>query len=70
MLSLRKADRDSREEGRMGLCATAEENTLVADLDSENWPTLVPLSPLKAGYEETRRSHFDVCIEHEGKNVR
>mmetsp|Transcript_14990 Transcript_14990/g.24815 ORF Transcript_14990/g.24815 Transcript_14990/m.24815 type:complete len:399 (+) Transcript_14990:45-1241(+) len=60
LLSLRKADRDSREDGRMGLCATAEENALVADLDSENWPTLVPLSPLKAGYEDTRRSHFDI----------
>lgn len=46
----------------MGLCATPEENELVACLDSENWPTLVPLSPLKAGYEATRRSHFDVSM--------
>lgn len=46
----------------MGLCATEEENSLVADLNSENWPTLVPLSPLKAGYEATRHSHFDVSV--------
>lgn len=44
----------------MGLCATDEEWAAVAGLKSENWTTLVPLTPLGAGYEETRRTMFTI----------
>ena len=44
------------EEGRMGLAASEEEVKLAARLKSESWQVLVPLQPLGAGYEETRRT--------------
>ena len=44
--------------GRMGLCATEEEFSVVKALHSENWNVLVPLTPLGAGYEETRKTTF------------
>ena len=48
------------EYGRMGLCADEEEITLVAQLQSDQWTTLVPLSPLDAGYEDTRKTIFQI----------
>jgi allantoicase len=47
---------------RMGLCATREEFDLVSMLKSEQWDFLVPLSPLAAGYEATRKKNMKVCI--------
>ena len=44
--------------GRMGLCATEEEFATVAQLKSDDWQVLVPLSPLGAGYQETRKTMF------------
>ena len=62
LLELRKSIAASRgDEGRMGLAASPEEADLVNSLDSENWPVLVPLQPLGAGYEETRRTIFKVA---------
>ena len=48
------------EHGRMGLCASEAEFEAVAGLQSENWSVLVPLTPLGAGYEETRKTMFTV----------
>lgn len=48
------------EHKRMGLCATEKEWSLVSNVESENWPVLVPLTPLGAGYEETRKTVFYV----------
>lgn len=57
---------DRPEYGRMGLCATEQENKLVATLESEQWMNIVPLSPLGAGYEETRKTVFCENIPHIG----
>lgn len=48
------------EYGRMGLCASEEENAAVQQLHSDQWPVIVPLTPLGAGYEETRKSFFKI----------
>ena len=45
---------------RMGLCASADETTIVSKLHSELWSVLVPLSPLGAGYDATRKTVFHV----------
>lgn len=61
LVKKRQESAKSRPEfGRMGLKATEEEAKLVDALDSENWEVLVPLSPLGAGYEATRRTTFTV----------
>lgn len=52
--------RGRKEFGKMGLAATNEEFTLANSLDSQSWPFLVNMTPLGAGYEETRRSYFKV----------
>jgi len=68
LLRLRKAIAEPRgDEGRMGLAASAEEFALVSKLDSEKWTTLVPLQPLGAGYEETRRTVFPVAGDNNKK---
>jgi allantoicase len=61
LLSIRAATSAARPEfGRMGLCASEEEWSAVKQLQTERWPTLVPLTPLGAGYEETRRTMFTI----------
>ena len=59
------------EYGRMGLCASDEENRLVAELNSERWQVLVPLSALGAGYEETSKTTFHIaaCAGRGGDGV-
>lgn len=49
------------EHGRMGLCASEAEFAAVSHLQSENWNVLVPLTPLGAGYEETRKTMFRIA---------
>ncbi len=62
LLSLRSQSIGSRLEfGRMGLAASEEEWNNVHKLHSESWPVLIPLTPLGAGYEATRRSIFEVA---------
>jgi allantoicase len=51
---------DRVEFGRMGLKASNDEWEEVGKLQSENWPVLIPLSPLGAGYEETRKTVFQI----------
>ena len=46
--------------GRMGLCASPEEFAAVEQLQSDQWKVLVPLTPLGAGYEATRRTVFQI----------
>jgi allantoicase len=53
--------------GRMGLCASEEEFATVAQLKTEDWSVLVPLTPLGAGYEETRKTMFHIQ-QNGGKN--
>lgn len=61
LIKLRSESVSSRPEfGRMGLNATEEEFNLVKKLKSETWPTLVPLTPLGAGYEATRKTLFEI----------
>lgn len=61
LLGLRAASVIERpEHGRMGLKATEEEWTEVNKLDSHSWPVLVPLAPLGAGYDTTRRTLFHI----------
>lgn len=55
---MRRAVDTSRPNGHMGLAATAEATALVESLGSHNWATLVPLSPMGAGYAETRHNTF------------
>lgn len=58
---LRAASIAARPEfGRMGLKATEEEWDTINKLKSEDWPVLVNLIPLGAGYEETRRTVFQI----------
>lgn len=60
--STRKESIEGRPEyGRMGLKASDEERALVDALDSDSWSVLVPLSPLGAGYQETRKTVFSVA---------
>ncbi len=62
LLSLRSQSIESRPEfGRMGLAASEEEWNNVHKLHSESWPVLIPLTPLGAGYEATRRSIFEIA---------
>lgn len=60
LVRLRLSSVEGREDARMGLCASPAEWEGVAGLQSDSWPVLVPLSPLGAGYEETRRTLFEV----------
>jgi allantoicase len=61
LLNLREDSKQERpEHGRMGLAASAQEFSLVSELKSEEWPVLIPLSPLGAGYEATRKTIFQV----------
>jgi len=46
--------------GRMGLKASDEECELVSKLNSDSWEVLIPLSPLGAGYEATRKTIFHI----------
>jgi len=60
------------EDGKMGTCASIEEMELVDSLSSEAWTMMIPLTPLGAGYESTRRNTFVIpsgtipggCISH------
>jgi hypothetical protein len=61
LLQLRAASTASRPEfGRMGLAASPEEFSTVSRLQSDHWSMLVPLTPLGAGYEDTRRTVFAI----------
>jgi allantoicase len=61
LVRLREESILSRPEfGRMGLKASEEEWELVQKLSSENWVEMVPLSPLGAGYEATRKTVFQI----------
>lgn len=61
LLALRQKSADDRpEHGRMGLCATEEEQRLADAMQSDAWHVLVPLSPLGAGYKETSKTMFQV----------
>lgn len=62
LLNIRKESNSTRVDGRMGLCASDEENALVNSLHSEEWPMLVPLTKLGAGYQDTRVTTFKVSI--------
>lgn len=62
-----KSIEDRPEFGRMGLAASGNEWELVNQLQSELWEELVPLSPLGAGYEETRRTVF--LLEGSSKRI-
>lgn len=62
LLTLRSQSVVSRPEfGRMGLAASEEEWTQVRKLQTESWQVLIPLTPLGAGYEATRKSIFEVA---------
>ena len=58
--ALRKSIAAGRPDGRMGLAASPEEAALAASLGTDSWPMIVPLTPLGAGYEETRRTIFRI----------
>uniref|UniRef100_A0A7S1G9S0 Allantoicase domain-containing protein n=1 Tax=Bicosoecida sp. CB-2014 TaxID=1486930 RepID=A0A7S1G9S0_9STRA len=52
---------DSRGEGGvMGTCATREQLAAAAELRSEEWEELVPMSKLGPGFVDTRDSYFTV----------
>ena len=62
LLERRKHSIESRPEyGRMGLCADKEDFSLVAALESDHWPVLVPLTKLGAGYKETQITSFSIA---------
>jgi allantoicase len=59
LLQLRDETKASRpDDGTMGTCASEKEWNLVNQLHSNTWSELVALTPLAAGYEETRRTVF------------
>jgi len=60
---------EDKDEGRMGLAASQEELKLVQALGSDNWPLLVPLQPLGAGYEETRRTIFQIPSDRQAGKI-
>lgn len=66
--NLRRIRKDSvvgqPEIGRMGMKASDEEFAEVAKLQSEAWSPLVELTPLGAGYEETRKNLFHIPPGH------
>jgi allantoicase len=66
--ALRRSRRDSvagqPEIGRMGMKASDAEWTEVQKLQSESWPVLVELTPLGAGYEDTRKNLFQIPPGH------
>lgn len=67
LIRLRGEIASASEEGRMGTAASPDELKLAAALKSENWATLVPLQPLGAGYEETRRTIIPITTPPIGK---
>lgn len=68
LLQLRAKSVSQRAEfGRMGLNATEEEFAAVKTLQSDKWNVLVPLTPLGAGYEETRKTTFTIPVPADGE---
>lgn len=68
LLDLRAKTVSQRAEfGRMGLNASDEEFSAVRSFQSENWNVLVPLTPLGAGYEETRKTTFTIPVPLNGE---
>jgi hypothetical protein len=66
-IALREASAADRPEFlRMGLAASDAEFAAVAKLQSEQWAELIPLTPLGAGYEATRRTMFTVAPQPAG----
>ena len=53
-------------EPQIGVAASAEEFKAVANLKSEKWTELIPMTPLQPGYPETRRHLFPIHENGEG----
>ena len=62
LAELRESIAAERPDGRMGLAASQQEVALASAAGSEAWPLLVPLQPLGAGYEDTRRTVFKLVL--------
>lgn len=70
LTTLRKQGIAIEEDGRMGTCASREEFELAMSLESHNWPFLVELSPLRAGYSETCDNKFSISNTTKVSHIR
>ena len=59
-----------RRKDSIGTAATAEETEAVAKLYSEQWTEILPLTPLKSGYPETRHNLIVVNSEQRWSHLR
>lgn len=50
----------TRRDDMMGRAAAKSDFDKVAKLNSDEWTELLPITPLKAGYEESRHNYFAV----------
>lgn len=44
----------------MGIACSPEQLKKMEELSTEQWDELVPMTPLRPGYEETRHNYFPV----------